>query len=349
MAHAVATEDLLPHMARIVAEGTGAARVEVWLQVGQDLVREATWPDDGADGSGERIPLGDKPLDDLRLPGLDSVIRVGHQGEPLGAIGVRWLSSGAVTPANERLLRDLASQAGLVLRNVRLVEELRTSRQRLVAAQDEERRRLERELHDGAQQRITAIGVTLRLAGGMVRPEADPRLGTRLDQASEQITLALSELREFARGIHPAILTERGLGPALESLAERSTVPATVHAELDGRLPAPVEAAAYFVVSEALANVGKYSMASAVTISVERTEDRLVVTVQDDGVGGADPSRGSGLRGLSDRVATVEGTLSVVSPPGEGTTLICRIPLEATVVAEPAPTLGQPVAVVGTR
>ena len=143
----------------------------------------------------------------------------------------------ALTPAESKLLEDLASQAGLVLRNVRLIEELRTSRQRLVTAQDEERRRLERDLHDGAQQRLVAIAVTLRLARSLVRPEANPSLGNRIDMAAEELAQALSELREFARGIHPAILTDRGLGPALQSLAERSTVPATVTANLDGRLP----------------------------------------------------------------------------------------------------------------
>src|SRR5205823_11750061 len=151
--------------------------------------------------------------------------------------------------------------------------------------------------HDGAQQRLVAIAVTLRLARSLVRPEANPSLGNRIDMAAEELAQALSELREFARGIHPAILTDRGLGPALQSLAERSTVPATVTANLEGRLPPPVEAAAYFVVSEALANVAKYSKAGTVAIRAEATHGMLSIDVADDGVGGADPSRGSGLRG----------------------------------------------------
>src|SRR5439155_12564800 len=174
---------------------------------------------------------------------------------------VKKSSGESLSPAESKLLADLASQAGLVLRNVRLIEELRTSRQRLVSAQDEERRRLGRDLHDGAQQRLVAISLALRMARNLVDPEKDAALGERLTMAGEELTRALSELREFARGIHPAILTERGLAPALGSLAERSTVPVRLEANLD-RLPPPVEAAAYFVVSEALANVGKYSKAT---------------------------------------------------------------------------------------
>ena len=221
----------------------------------------------------------------------------------------------------------MASQAGLVLRNVRLIEELRTSRQRLVSAQDQERRRLERNLHDGAQQRLVAISLALRMARMAAGPDADPALGDRLEQASEQLALALAELRELARGIHPAILTERGLGPALESLAERCTIPATVHASLNGRLPPSIEATAYFIASEALANVAKYSRATAVAVRVEQIDGELRLEVVDDGVGGADASLGTGLRGLGDRVSAVDGTLEVDSPPGRGTRLTVRIPV----------------------
>jgi signal transduction histidine kinase len=163
----------------------------------------------------------------------------------------------------------------------------------------------------------------------MVRPEANADLGPRIDQAAEQLTLALSELREFARGIHPAILTERGLVPALQSLAERSTVPVMVEAAIADRLPPQIEATAYFVASEALANVGKYGKAAAVTIHASALEDTLTLEVVDDGIGGADPARGSGLRGLGDRVAAVDGSIEVHSPPGEGTRLTVRIPIPA--------------------
>jgi signal transduction histidine kinase len=326
MAQTVATEELLPNMVRIVAEGTGAARADVWLRLGSDLVLEASWPQ--ANGQPNAVVPIAAGGDMAAVPDVDASVRVRHQGELLGVIGVKKSPGEAFTPADEKLLEDLASQAGLVLRNVRLIEELKTSRQRLVTAQDEERRRLERDLHDGAQQRLVAISVALRLARRMVRPDTHPDLGPRVDQASEQLALALSELREFARGIHPTILTERGLVPALESLAERSTIPATVESSLDRRLPAPVEATAYFVVSEALANVGKHSKAAAATIRADASADVLTVEVADDGVGGTDIARGSGLRGLGDRVAAVDGTLEVASPPGGGTTLICSIPLQ---------------------
>jgi signal transduction histidine kinase len=327
MAHSFATEDLLPRMARIVAEGTGAARVDIWLKLGPDLVPEASWPErDGAPAPAPRVVDGA-----VTAQGADGAIAVRHQGEVLGVITVAKGPGEAIKPAEGKLLEDLASQAGLVLRNVRLIEELRTSRQRLVRAQDEERRRLERNLHDGAQQRLVSIALVLRMARHHLGPDGDPKVGESIDQAAEQLALALQELRELARGIHPAILTERGLGPALQSLAERSTVPATVEFLLDGRLSPDVEATAYFVVSEALANVGKYSQATAVTIRAHSQDGELLIEVTDDGIGGADASRGSGLRGLADRVAAVDGSLQIVSPPGQGTRLMARIPVRMPV------------------
>ncbi len=324
MARTVATEELLPRMARIVAEGTGAARADVWLRVGSELVREASWPEQ-AGGPKGAIPVTEGG--EIAMDEVDRAVPVRHQGELLGVIAVMKSRGEAVTGADEKLLQDLAAQAGLVLRNVRLIEELRSSRQRLVTAQDEERRRLERDLHDGAQQRLVAISVVLRMARSLADAEADQVVGERIEQVSEELDHALNELREFARGIHPTILTESGLVPALRSLAERSGVPATVEAALDERLPPPVEATAYFVVSEAVANVGKYSKATRVAIRAAMDNGELTVEVADDGIGGADPSRGSGLRGLSDRVAAVDGALEVQSPPGEGTLLKARIPV----------------------
>jgi signal transduction histidine kinase len=328
MAHSYATEDLLPRMARIVAEGTGAARVDIWLKIGPDLVPEASWPErDGAPA-----PPTPRVADDaVSAEGADGAIAVRHQGEVLGLITLAKGPGEAIKPAESKLLEDLASQAGLVLRNVRLIEELRTSRQRLVRAQDEERRRLERNLHDGAQQRLVSIALVLRMARHHLGPDGDPKVGESIDQAAEQLALALQELRELARGIHPAILTERGLGPALQSLAERSVVPATVEFLLEGRLSPDVEATAYFVVSEALANVGKYSRATAVTIRAAAQDGELLIEVTDDGIGGADASLGSGLRGLADRVAAVDGSLQIVSPPGQGTRLMARVPVRMPV------------------
>jgi signal transduction histidine kinase len=333
MSHAVATEELLPRMARTVAEAIGAARADVWLRVGSDLVREASWPE-GNDQVKAIAPVPED-ADPTKAPDVDTAIPVRHQGELLGVIGVKKSPGEAVTPADLKLLEDLASQAGLVLRNVRLIEELRTSRQRLVTAQDGERRRLERDLHDGAQQRLVAISLVLRLARGLVDPELDGALGVRLEQTSDELARALAELREFARGIHPAILTERGLVPALAALAEGSPVPASIEGRVDGRLPAAVEATVYFVVSEALANVGKYAKATSVTIRVGTADGGLTVGVADDGVGGADPSKGSGLRGLADRVGAVDGKLEIHSPPGKGTQLQVRIPVPILAEARP--------------
>jgi PAS domain S-box-containing protein len=203
--------------------------------------------------------------------------------------------------------------------------EIRASRQRIVSAEAAERRRLERNLHDGAQQRLVALSLSLRLARAQVEtaPEEARRL---LQQADEELSHALAELRELARGIHPAVLTNRGLEPALEHLAARSPVPVKIKAPAE-RLPQPIEAAAYFVVSEALANVAKYADASAVAVSVERRNGSVIVAVEDDGIGGADPKRGSGLRGLADRLSALDGTLDVESPSGRGTRVRAEIPV----------------------
>jgi signal transduction histidine kinase len=220
------------------------------------------------------------------------------------------------------LLRTHLSKLDAELR-ARL-EELRASRARLVEAGDAERRRLERDLHDGAQSRLVGLALMLRTA--RARAAEDRELATLLDRAQEELQTGLTELRELARGIHPAILTERGLAPALDGLVSRAPVPVTLEAETEERLPSPVESAAYFVVSEALANVAKYARASHATVRVRRENGRVSVDVTDDGVGGADATRGSGLRGLADRVAALDGTLSLHSPPGDGTRLHAEIP-----------------------
>jgi PAS domain S-box-containing protein len=205
-------------------------------------------------------------------------------------------------------------------------EELEASRARIVAAGDAERRKLERNLHDGAQQRLVSLSLSLRLAQNRIRQ--DPEGAEQLLEASrEELAQALEELRELARGIHPAVLTDRGLEAALEALAARSPLPIEINGP-SAELPAQVQAAAYYVVSEALANVAKYAQASAVEVTVERMNGIAVVEVADDGVGGADPVRGSGLRGLADRVASLSGKLDVESPPGVGTRVRAEIPLE---------------------
>jgi signal transduction histidine kinase len=207
--------------------------------------------------------------------------------------------------------------------------ELRRSRARIVEVADAERRRLERDLHDGAQQRLVALSLSLRLLRTKLHatPGLDPETVTAADAAAEELRVAVAELRELARGIHPVILTEAGLGPALSALAERSVVPATITDQPDRRLPAAVEATAYFVVSEALANAAKHASATRVAIGARCTPGMLRVEISDDGVGGADRRRGSGIEGLEDRVAAMGGSLTIDSPHGQGTLLIAQIPV----------------------
>jgi signal transduction histidine kinase len=231
------------------------------------------------------------------------------------------------------LLRSVAAAAGLAMENERLqaqlrarVEELRASRARIVEAGTQERRRLERNLHDGAQQRLVALSLTLRLAQAKLHKEPD-KADELISAAHEELGLALAELRELARGIHPAILSDRGLGAALEALAGRAPIAVELAELPPDPLPEPIEAAAYFVVAEALTNVVKYAHASQATVRVSRMNGRAVVEVADDGIGGADPGRGSGLRGLADRVAALDGNMQLDSPAGAGTTLRAEIPV----------------------
>jgi PAS domain S-box-containing protein len=207
----------------------------------------------------------------------------------------------------------------------RRADELHASRARIVEAADFERRRLEQNIHDGAQQRLVALAVRLRLAES--RLESDPAEVRRLlTSASTELAQALQELSELARGIHPAVLTERGLAPALESLAARAALPVELAPLPAERLPNAVEAAAYYLIAEALTNAERYAGAQRATVSVSRTDGTAVVRVSDDGIGGADPERGSGLRSLADRVEALEGRLVIESPPGRGTTITAEIP-----------------------
>ena len=258
-----------------------------------------------------------------------STVPVLDEGELLGALAVRKEAGDALTPPERTLTEDVARQAALLLRNVRLIEELRASRERIVAAQDDERRRLERDIHDGAQQQLVTLSLATRLAGSGLGPDAPPALTDLLERAVEESKQALAELRELARGIHPRILTERGLPAAIRFLAERAPVPVVVEdgTNGEGRLPEAVEATAYFAVSEALQNVAKYASASRVVVTTQRENGTLVVRVSDDGVGGADPSKGSGLRGLLDRIDAVGGRLEVESPPGDGTRVTIALPV----------------------
>ena len=232
------------------------------------------------------------------------------------------------------LVEAVCAAAGLALENERLqaelranLDELRASRVRLVEAADVERRRLERDLHDGTQQRLVSISMALGLATSKLG--SDPEGARRiLDETRKRLGAALEELRELSQGIHPGILTERGLGPALQELTYVAPVPIELTVPLEERLPEPVEAAVYYLVAEALANVAKYSSATLVSVNVDRRNGQAVVEVSDDGVGGADPARGSGLRGLADRVEALGGAFVVESPQGKGTRLRAEIPCE---------------------
>jgi signal transduction histidine kinase len=234
-----------------------------------------------------------------------------QQGGYVDAIG----AAASLALENERLEAELRSK----------VAELRASRQRMLSIGLEERRRLERDLHDGAQQRLVSMALNMRLARARLRD--DPSGAEKLlDGAGDELEAALEELRELARGIHPAVLSDRGLDTALETLARRAPVPVELQRVPSERLPEAVELAAYFVVAEALTNVAKYARASHATVDVERVNSKLVVQVADDGVGGADPEVGTGLRGLADRLAVIEGRLEIDSEPGQGTTITAKIP-----------------------
>ncbi len=312
--------EILPRMTTLIAQGTGADRVRVWLRDDTELHAVAAWPTAGALPSPVR-------LDGTGIPDLgDRAFAVRHGGDLLGAITVGMPPQEPMTQATERLLVDLSAQAGLVLRNVALVEELQRSRQRLVTSEDEARRRLERDLHDGAQQRLVALSLDLRMARDRAGAGGDVELTTRLDGAEQELKRSLAELRELARGIHPAILTQNGLGAALRSLAERSAVPVELRSAPEGRFSPEVEATVYFIVSEALANVAKHAEASRAWIAVQDGGGRLAIEVGDDGVGGAAMNGGSGLRGLADRAEAVGGRIDVRSEPGAGSTVLAEIP-----------------------
>jgi signal transduction histidine kinase len=235
---------------------------------------------------------------------------------------------------DEQLVESVCAAAGLAMENERLqaqlrarLEELTASRTRIVEATQAERRRIERDLHDGSQQQLVSVAMTLGLADSRFLAEPESAQ-TFLREARTGLSEALEDLRELSRGIYPGILTERGLAPALDELAARGHLPVELVVSLPERLPERVETAAYFTVSEALTNVAKYAHATNVGVRVERVDGRAVIQVRDDGTGGADPSRGSGLRGLRDRVEALGGHLTLQSPPGKGTVVEAEIPCE---------------------
>jgi signal transduction histidine kinase len=250
-------------------------------------------------------------------------------GRLWGVLAAATTSDEGLPDGLERRLCDFAELVAQALANADAYEKLAASRARLVEVGDAERMRLERNLHDGAQQRLVSVSLELKIVAAKL--ESDPRAAREvLTEAQDELALGLTELRELARGIHPAVLTERGLGPALDALLTRAAIPVDITELPERRLPANVEAAAYYVVAEAITNVGKYARASGATVSITHSNGAATVSVSDDGVGGADPARGSGLRGLAARVEALNGHLHVDSAPGRGTRIRAEIPCPET-------------------
>jgi signal transduction histidine kinase len=328
------TDQVLPAIARMLAGATGAERAEVWMQVGGEARQEAAWPAGSPAGS----PAGQPPPDGAD-PGPGPVaarsgqtreFTVEHQGERLGSLRLTSGPREPLTPGGARLAQDVAAQAGLVLRNVALIEDLRASRQRIVTAADQARRRIERDLHDGAQQQLVALRINLGLVRQVVRT-APEEAGELLQQTEQAAASALEELRDLARGIYPPLLADLGLRAALEAQAGKATVPVTVEAAGIGRYPQQTEAAVYFCVLEALQNVAKYAQASSARVTLRPGGRYLAFTVEDDGMG-FDPAAapmGTGLQGISDRLAALGGSVEIVSAPGHGTRVTGRVPAAA--------------------
>jgi signal transduction histidine kinase len=337
VAESYATDDVMPRMARVLAEGTGAQRADVWLRSAGTWHQAAVWPDDAALADAVVAANGTLP----EVDAATRIVEVRHQGDLLGALAVAKRLGEALTPVEENLLTDLAGQAGLVLKNVGLTSdlqarlvELRASRQRLVTAQDEERRKLERNLHDGAQQHLVALKVKLGLAEMLMSRDAEKAKAT-LAQLKGDADEALETLRDLARGIYPPLLADKGLAVALESQARKATVPVTVDADGIGRYSQDVEAAVYFSVLEALQNVQKYAHASSAAVQLREENGALRFSVTDDGRGfdAATAIRGNGLTNMEDRLDALGGRLEIASSPGGGTTLHASVPVAHAVPA----------------
>jgi signal transduction histidine kinase len=321
LSDAFSVEDVLPRMAHMIADSTGSNATRIWLAAGEELRPVASWPADAPHvGSVQGIAA---------LP--DRGFEVRHQGELLGAITVATDPREPITPTQVQLIENLAAQAGLVLRNVRLVEDLRESRRRIVAAQDARAKKLERDIHDGAQQQLVALAVKLGLVERLVG--ADPeRAVSMLAEAKAEANDALDDLRDLARGIYPPLLADKGLAAALEGQARKSPIPVEIHPDGIGRYPQEMEAAVYFSCLEALQNVAKYSGATKATVRLAQADGGLTFEVSDDGRG-FDPAvvgHGTGLQGIADRLAALGGEVTIRSAPGDGTTVAGRLPLETS-------------------
>ncbi len=324
-----ATEDLLPRMARVLAEGTGAARADVWLRSGPQLRAAASWPPAAAPARPPAAVSGDETP---RVDGADRVVPVRHQGELLGALSVA--KPDGLTPAEDKLLADLGAQAGLILRNVGLTEELRgrltelqASRQRIVAAQDEQRRRIERDIRDGAQQQLAGIVAKLALAESVAGQDEDKDRAL-VAEIKADTRGTLETLRELARGIFPPLLADEGLAAAVAALARKAPMPVTVDTAGIGRYPPEIETAVYFCCAETLRNAASHAGPAAARLRLADSGEELSFTVADGGPG-FDPAAaapGSGLQHMRDRLAALDGALEIDTAPGSGATVTGRIP-----------------------
>jgi signal transduction histidine kinase len=306
-----AADDVLPRIARVLRDGVGASRARVLLRVG-DAFRE----------------VAAAPMDAPRDADDDLSVEVRDQGEVLGALAVTMPANDPIDDGKAKLVSDLAAQAGLVLRNVGLVEDLRASQRRIVTAQDEERRRLERNIHDGAQQQLVALAVKARLARSLVDRDT-AKAGDLLEQMGSDTQDALENLRDLARGIYPPLLADKGLVVALEAQARKAALEVELSPDGVGRFPQEIEAAVYFSILEALQNAAKYARASHVVVALEQRGGHLRFEVRDDGRG-FDPHTtgyGTGLQGIADRLSALDGSLRVESSDGAGTKVAGSVPV----------------------
>jgi signal transduction histidine kinase len=316
------SEDVLPRMAQVLGTGTGATTARVWLRLEDELKVAASWPENGA--MAPVAVTGDRPGG---FPPGEFGVEVRHQGELLGALSAVMPASDPMNPQKAKLVGDLAAQAGLVLKNVRLIEDLRSSRRRIVTAQDERAKALERNIHDGAQQQLVALSVKQRLVQMLI--QKDPQKAEQMLAEIQTDTVdALENLRDLARGIYPPLLADQGLAAALTAQARKAALPVEVEADGAFRSSPEIESAAYFCCLEALQNVAKYAGAGQVTVRLSADDSALTFEVIDDGRGfdRSATSFGTGLRGMADRLEALGGTLQVESEPGRGTTVTGRIP-----------------------
>ena len=315
-------------MVTVLAGATGADRAEAWIRAGAELRPAAVWPHGSPPSAAVALgPDGGLPA----FAGASRAVAVKHGGELLGALSLQKPSNEALTGTEDELLRHLASQAALVLRNAALIDELRASRRRLVEAQDAERRKIERNLHDGAQQQLIA----LMIQAGLLEESADDPAAVRelAPAVKDGLRAALEDLRDLARGIYPPLLADQGLVPALQAQARRATLPVEIEADGVGRYPQDTEAAVYFCALEALQNITKYAGATRATISLACAGGSLRFIITDDGAGfdTAASQHGTGLQGMADRLAALGGALHVRSQPEHGTTISGHLPVAASV------------------